>query len=654
MGLAASQCRLLFITQRQNDVSAKMQKISNDRLVLARDEDDVYTKYNRMLNATKYVNADGSDLSYNAIMGPVAAQNGITSVIQNGYGQVVLNSSIAGKLNLPKTEGTGAEFKAIYPNPEALVNKMESDAEIASAVIDKIRGTSELEGTPGTEQQPGNVQSDWRNFFNSADLGNYNFKERKFSLNTLFSGYNTTSKSDLGVKIKGSDFDNFALGNHVSVSGSSVKVIRYAGNTGETQGGNGRIVNLQYDNVTFGELYGSAGSAEGMIFLGGVHDSANDSDARSNGPNESACNVAKSGLQQFGNGISAQLVAALVKNGGYKESEVASIVEKANNEVYSNYSSNIKWNKDFWNDRAGDDDNSTKYNEGAIGSCMLGAYDTKGILAKYANNDDQWVFCVNAGSYVKDLVDKVLNSLSGGNYDQSGTTQGSAVMKTTEYTFYSTNDKGYSKMEYDTKLEKLYHQFAAEKQGIEKPVIPERRDYESIIEYVRALREYSVNMANYNQTSLDNFSLEDARNLVLGGSQTSSSSSSVTAPMLGTDSYNENLANYYKNLWTQLSSNGWTTQTNETIQSSLNQGLYYIGGTKISEQYEAVSDQDAKDAAKTWYDNETRKIKRKEDEMDTKLTKYQTEYSALTKDYDSVKSIIDANVQKSFTYCQNG
>ena len=63
---------------------------------------------------------------------------------------------------------------------------------------------------------------------------------------------------------------------------------------------------------------------------------------------------------------------------------------------------------------------------------------------------------------------------------------------------------------------------------------------------------------------------------------------------------------------------------------------------------------DAIDAAKTWYDNETRKIKRKEDEMDTQLTKYQTEYSALTNDYNSVKSIIDANVQKSFTYCQNG
>ena len=38
MGLAASQARLLFITSRQNDVSAKMQRISNETMILARDE----------------------------------------------------------------------------------------------------------------------------------------------------------------------------------------------------------------------------------------------------------------------------------------------------------------------------------------------------------------------------------------------------------------------------------------------------------------------------------------------------------------------------------------------------------------------------------------------------------------------------------------
>ena len=49
-----------------------------------------------------------------------------------------------------------------------------------------------------------------------------------------------------------------------------------------------------------------------------------------------------------------------------------------------------------------------------------------------------------------------------------------------------------------------------------------------------------------------------------------------------------------------------------------------------------------------------KKIQRKEKQLDTQLTKLQTEYSSLTNDFNSVKSILDANVQKSFTYCSNG
>ena len=60
MGLAASQARLLFITSRQNDVSAQMQRVSNQNMILARDEDEVSEKYNRMLSATKLETVDGA------------------------------------------------------------------------------------------------------------------------------------------------------------------------------------------------------------------------------------------------------------------------------------------------------------------------------------------------------------------------------------------------------------------------------------------------------------------------------------------------------------------------------------------------------------------------------------------------------------------
>ena len=125
MGLAASQCRLLFITQRQNDVSAKMQRISMDRLSLARDEDDIETKYNRMLNATRLEMSDGSNISYNAIMGTDAASRGSFHVLQNASGAVVLNSNLASKLGLNATSGTGSEYRSIHPNLASLVRQAE-------------------------------------------------------------------------------------------------------------------------------------------------------------------------------------------------------------------------------------------------------------------------------------------------------------------------------------------------------------------------------------------------------------------------------------------------------------------------------------------------------------------------------------------------
>ena len=49
-----------------------------------------------------------------------------------------------------------------------------------------------------------------------------------------------------------------------------------------------------------------------------------------------------------------------------------------------------------------------------------------------------------------------------------------------------------------------------------------------------------------------------------------------------------------------------------------------------------------------------KKIQRKEKQLDNELSKLQTEYTALTNDYNSVNGILNQNIQKSFTYCQTG
>ena len=96
MGLAATQARLLFITARQNDVSAKMQKVSNDTLILARDKEEIATNYDKMINNPTVVttnnDTDTTDLSYEAITGAAARANGVNySTLINGLKKAEIN-----------------------------------------------------------------------------------------------------------------------------------------------------------------------------------------------------------------------------------------------------------------------------------------------------------------------------------------------------------------------------------------------------------------------------------------------------------------------------------------------------------------------------------------------------------------------------------
>ena len=123
---------------------------------------------------------------------------------------------------------------------------------------------------------------------------------------------------------------------------------------------------------------------------------------------------------------------------------------------------------------------------------------------------------------------------------------------------------------------------------------------------------------------------------------------------------NESQASYYKSIYDKLNAYGWITDTLVTDSSKLTEaiknGTYTVNGTSgtASGYFEEKTDTDARAKAEHYYDDEMRKINRKEKTLDQKMTKLQTEYSSLTNDYNSVKSLLDANIQKSFTYCSNG
>ena len=77
MGMAASQARLLSLTNRLNDVEFKAQQLQAQKIALATQKDELYQRYSDALEATTinvaYWNNDGTtrmvQANYNSVCG---------------------------------------------------------------------------------------------------------------------------------------------------------------------------------------------------------------------------------------------------------------------------------------------------------------------------------------------------------------------------------------------------------------------------------------------------------------------------------------------------------------------------------------------------------------------------------------------------------
>ena len=122
---------------------------------------------------------------------------------------------------------------------------------------------------------------------------------------------------------------------------------------------------------------------------------------------------------------------------------------------------------------------------------------------------------------------------------------------------------------------------------------------------------------------------------------------------------------YYTNLYNDMKANGYqaysTASLNnpEFLQVQLEQGNWYIGKKNEDGKYEQTSissntmiteESDDKNLAKAEaeYNAKTAKINKKEKLLDMKLKEVDTEHSALKTEFDSVKSLISDNIDKSF------
>ena len=603
MGLAASQARLLFITSRQNDVSAQMQRISNQNMILARDEDEVSTKYNKMLSATTLQAADGVDISYDSLMGATGAVNGLTSanVLLNSAGKVALSASDIAKYGLAEA-GNAGDITATYPDAKSFIKAVTGSDEIAAAADSSNKpaaagASTALSGKMSINDLLGKVATGTGEVTNGFVTTTYNWIKGQFAYGGVTSG----------------EFDDFANNNSaINVFNESSNGITayFALSDGvlnyDRDWKNGRITDIGKKTVSISDLYNNAGNMSSSIMLGSA--------MRASDKALPDLTAIKSNLNNLTNTIGAQLLTALSDLGFDAEAAkkaVTTSVGKYNKSYASNiywdegkgdgkvYDNSAKWAEarksalayaekhgaydSGWNDVF--DDANQKYNEGAVAIGAMAATGLHGIVATRCSeqgSNNSWQFTLNLGNLVQDIVNDLMNTMSGGAiYDE------------------------------DTSQNKVINQ--------EKTV--------------------DVKLTAVKSS---------------GGS---------SAPAK-TDATNESIASYYTSIYNALKNKGWATDTLVTDKTKLTEALkngsytIYANGTtsnaKNSGLFTEVSDSDAKSKAEHYYEDEMRKINRKEKQLDTELTKLQTEYSGLTNDYESVKSIITANVQKSFTYCQNG
>ena len=562
MGLAASQARLLFITSRQNDVSAQMQRVSNQNMILARDEDEVSTKYNQMLasaentaNTTELVDTSSrvpTNLAYNYMMGGADMDNCSSPYLVRKGNQVVLDSTLASKLTkLGAESGDAAAFKTAYPDVKSFLTAV-ADADVAAA----YKGN--------------NSSSPRKNQFSISDMLGSGERNKAYS-QFYYANGTIDSNSQRSGK-----FDEFARSfDRVQTDANgNITVWRYKGTTNSWQN-DAQLVDIgKQSGVTISDLYNCAETKDGMIYLGSAEGKRNDGEEKKNGPVEASEKAAVAELEKLATGLGDQLIKKLVEM-GLDQAKVTSVVASANKELLASYGK-VADSDDFWTKKATvpQDNNWVDYNEGAMGSCMNFAYGAHTIVAMYGAKNDDWVFCVNAGNYAKDLVDKVMSSL--------GTAE-------------STSSVG----------------------------------------KVSTTAQYTIKTAYF--------------------------PTSKTPANTGTND-NEKKANYFAKIYEALCSGGWYVDSDANnmskLQEKIKNGTYTING-RIASNSSNISEVSSsktytKEEAEAYWKTEMQKIQRKEKILDTQLTKLQTEYSSLTNDFNSVKSILDANVQRSFQYCQNG
>lgn len=595
MSLAAEQARLLTITARKSDCEFQSMNLSHQKIALSRDMENVSTTYQNALNTTKLVfdyygsQTSQMDLTYGLLMTPSIYNDYYPKLVTDAKNRVVLNSAYAAAA---RAAGIPAEG---------------------------------LSGTPS---------SDVRNKFIEA-----------------LAGQNIITPN------KAATIQGITYGNTLGI--------------GSTSNSTSATTEITYDELIDLITIKCKDSASWGMTMGTTADRAPDVDG--NGSFERFCVAPDgNGIQQGAASQSVTLADLLNDKAQYNLSlesrtgektpifETAYLQQKIVGESEKSPSF-LNWMTEQFATVLG----GTPASEAALQAAYNAVYD----LVYPDSSIQECAKELSQGGYDKsDLVDitEMKNTLTwdhgNKNLEQHMNTVGSRLEKC-EYPRdeYSPNVVNKS----ESYLGFVYS--AGNK--ISKPFHPDRYDNSTVAinlnnladvfltAYVGAMKgpeenDYTSNVGKKSESNMYDSKNDDFKFTIQVDTNSDDGSSDTCLE-----------ASFYDTMFNRICLDGWTENNRIDdasymqemlktgmvyISSISDDGFYYQGNYATDKNISEVPDEEAIAKAEAKYNTEKNKIENKEQKIDMKMKSLDTEIASLTTEYDTTKSVISKNIEKSF------
>ena len=212
------------------------------------------------------------------------------------------------------------------------------------------------------------------------------------------------------------------------------------------------------------------------------------------------------------------------------------------------------------------------------------------------------------------------------------------------------NDKGYDRASWTVAVNKYCQQQGLEKDYVINGGYPPAANKTETVTVSTPTKTPNVTPNNNNNTE------------VTSGTVSTGKSGSINEDGTVNDEKTIKAAKYYLQIYNQAC-NGYVVDEQITNRDYMNAQLennnLKINGKLASENDDlkkglAKDVDDKKEQINRWYKKEQQRTESEEKRISIKQTAIQAELSALQTEQSSVQSIIDKNIERSFTYCQNG